>query len=202
MENLALTILSSVGGTALLVAGLSNWLGKVWADRILEKDKAKYQKELEKIKRDYEVHFEGVKAVLLRYSENQFDIYRQLWASLCELKLAADNLWAMANLDRIADFSNQLNKTKFWLEQSSLFVEDIHYHRLNNTFISFEDFLFGKGMLLGLRNDPTLTKAEAEERIRTTIQNNRYCREQFTTTLSELREYFKAHISGQTARQV
>ena len=43
-------ILGSVGGASLLIMGLSSWLGKVWASRILEKDKLKYQSELEIIK--------------------------------------------------------------------------------------------------------------------------------------------------------
>jgi len=35
-------MLSSVGGAVVIIAALSSWLGKVWANRILESDKAKY----------------------------------------------------------------------------------------------------------------------------------------------------------------
>ena len=113
MKELLRTILASVGGTAIVIAGLSNWLGKVWANRILEKDKRKYQEEIERIKREYELHFAGLKAVLLRYSENQFDIYRELWGSLCELKLTADDLWIRATPENVSRFSNQLNTGPF-----------------------------------------------------------------------------------------
>ena len=43
-------ILGSVGGAAVIIVGLSSWLGKVWANRILEKDKLAYSSELERIK--------------------------------------------------------------------------------------------------------------------------------------------------------
>ena len=48
--ELAGAILGSVGISAAIIFSLSNWLGKVWADRILEEDKAKYQRELERLK--------------------------------------------------------------------------------------------------------------------------------------------------------
>src|SRR6266545_315513 len=36
-------LVGSVGGASILILGLSSWLGKVWASRILEKDRATYQ---------------------------------------------------------------------------------------------------------------------------------------------------------------
>ncbi|WP_226649333.1 hypothetical protein [Microbulbifer variabilis] len=43
-------ILGSLGGGAGIIFGMSNWLGKVWANRLMEKEKAQYSKELESIK--------------------------------------------------------------------------------------------------------------------------------------------------------
>lgn len=48
--TISLSVLGGVGGSALVVWKLSDWLGKVWANRILEKDRLKYQKELEAVK--------------------------------------------------------------------------------------------------------------------------------------------------------
>ncbi|MGR7920674.1 hypothetical protein ACU6RQ_06110 [Zobellella denitrificans] len=42
--------LGAVGGSALIIFGLSSWLGKVWANRILEQDKFKYSQELESLR--------------------------------------------------------------------------------------------------------------------------------------------------------
>jgi len=58
MENIyqiAFILLSSVGGAAIIIAVLSSWLGKVWANRILESDKARYTKELDKIRHQFEI---------------------------------------------------------------------------------------------------------------------------------------------------
>ena len=48
--SIAGAVIASVGGSTLIVVGCSTWLGKVWANRILEADKAKYQSELENLK--------------------------------------------------------------------------------------------------------------------------------------------------------
>lgn len=42
--------LGAVGGSAIIILGLSSWLGKVWANRILEQDKFKYSQELESLR--------------------------------------------------------------------------------------------------------------------------------------------------------
>ncbi|MCG8672623.1 MAG: hypothetical protein MI867_24690 [Pseudomonadales bacterium] len=196
MNDIVITVLSSVGGSAIIIGGLSNWLGKVWANRILEQDKKRYQEEIELLKKQYEVHFDGLKAVLMRYSERQFDIYRELWGSLCELKLTTDDLWIRATPDNVARFSEQLNKTRFWLEKSSLFIEDTHYQRLKGVFDEFEQFLVGKENLVELRNDPSISKEELHYRTRDVVESNRWHREHFTDTLAELRGYFKKHIAG------
>jgi len=196
MNEMILTIIGSIGGSAALFYGLSNWLGKVWAGRILEKDKNRYREEIELLKKQYEVHFDGLKAVLLRYSENQFDIYRELWGSLCELKLTTDDLWIRATPDSVSKFSDQLNKSRFWLEKSSLFIEDEHYQKLKGVFDEFEQFLVGKENLVELRNEPNISAEDLRYRTRDIVQSNYRHREYFTETLSELRGYFKQHIAG------
>lgn len=51
--RVALAIISSVGGAAIIILGLSSWLGKVWANRILEQDRAKYARDLEETRQKY-----------------------------------------------------------------------------------------------------------------------------------------------------
>jgi len=196
MNDVAFAIIGSVGGSAVVIAGLSSWLGKVWANRILEQDKKKYGEELELIKKQYEVHFDGLKAILLRYSENQFDIYRELWSSLCELKLTTDDLWTRATPDNVGRFSEQLNKSRFWLEKSSLFIEDEHYQTLRVVFDDFQNFLEGKESLVQLRSDPRITEQELLDLTREQVEQNRWHRDHFTETLNDLRGYFKEHIRG------
>lgn len=43
-------ILASLGGGAAIVFGFSSWLGKVWANRLMTKEKAEYAQELESLR--------------------------------------------------------------------------------------------------------------------------------------------------------
>jgi hypothetical protein len=43
-------ILGSLGGGAAIIFGFSSWLGKVWANRLMTKEKAEYAQELESLR--------------------------------------------------------------------------------------------------------------------------------------------------------
>lgn len=43
-------ILGSLGGGAAIIFGFSSWLGKVWANRLMEKEKAAHAQELESLR--------------------------------------------------------------------------------------------------------------------------------------------------------
>ena len=47
----SLAIIGSVGTAGAIIFGLSNWLGKVWADRLVESKKAKVTADLEHLSR-------------------------------------------------------------------------------------------------------------------------------------------------------
>ena len=44
------TVVGSLGGGGLIVFGLSSWLGKVWANRLMDKERQGYAVELEELK--------------------------------------------------------------------------------------------------------------------------------------------------------
>lgn len=48
--SIAGAIIASIGGGAAIVLALSSWLGKIWANRLMEADKSRYAKELETVK--------------------------------------------------------------------------------------------------------------------------------------------------------
>ena len=48
--SICISIVTGLGGGAILIWALSSWLGKVWANRILEKDRLRYNRELEVVK--------------------------------------------------------------------------------------------------------------------------------------------------------
>jgi hypothetical protein len=50
--RVAAAIIASLGGGGAIVLGLSSYLGKVWADRALEKEKHKYAEILQTTRSD------------------------------------------------------------------------------------------------------------------------------------------------------
>ena len=43
-------IIGSIGGAGFVILALSNWLGKVWANRLMQSEKAEHDKELESLR--------------------------------------------------------------------------------------------------------------------------------------------------------
>ncbi len=207
--------IAGAGGASVIILGLSAWLGKVWADRILqaqkdsfakeleadkhnyskviEEEKHKYALMLEKASRDYEVHIEGLKTILLKYSERQFDVYGDLWVSLCALKKTMDELWAGVNAKKVKNFSSQLNEAKFQLEKTSLFIDEEHLGRIHNALYELDEFAHGKGDFMRRINH---RDAEAVDERRYIVENNRYHKDVYDHMLQDIRSYFKAKISG------
>jgi hypothetical protein len=48
--EISAAILASLGGGAIVLIACSSWLGKLWAERIMERERADYAKELEKLR--------------------------------------------------------------------------------------------------------------------------------------------------------
>ncbi|MCX6858756.1 MAG: hypothetical protein NTX70_00810 [Verrucomicrobia bacterium] len=66
--EIAGAVLVSLGGAAAILFAFSSWLGKVWAERILSKEKAKYAEDLEAFKKQLVLETESHK-VRLKKSE-------------------------------------------------------------------------------------------------------------------------------------
>ncbi|WP_017689853.1 hypothetical protein, partial [Paenibacillus sp. PAMC 26794] len=194
------TAVFSVGGAGAIILGVSNWLGKIWATRIQEKDRKNYQEDLEKLKASYLNDLEAKKAELekskilfARYSEHQFKLYNDLYRSLYELKIVADRLWERAGRATLQDFSKQLSKTKETLEKSMLLIEDRHYERLSELLDKFSEYKIGKEKLIDLRNRPT-SNFRDEEAIRDVIRNNSKYKEEYSDLIKQIGILFKRQI--------
>ncbi len=71
------TAIASVGGAGAIIWALSSFFGKMWANKILEKQKAEYQKDIEEYKSALSRELENVKATnerLTYISKVQYDI--------------------------------------------------------------------------------------------------------------------------------
>jgi hypothetical protein len=66
------TILASLGGGVVIVFAFSNWLGKVWANRLMEKERAEHNEELERLKSKFLKETESYK-IKLKKSELLFE---------------------------------------------------------------------------------------------------------------------------------
>ena len=82
--KIALGVIAALGGGGAIVAGLSSWLGKVWADRLMVEEKAKYEKELERLTKQLERKNYVSK---VRF-DAEFAIYRELCANTDEMERA------------------------------------------------------------------------------------------------------------------
>ena len=191
-----LEIFTAIGGTAVVIAGLSNWLGKVWATRIAKKESQKFQIEFDAIKREKDHLFDTLKAASFRYSDSQFGLYNELWRSLVDLKSSGDGLWEQASPKKVREFADQVKETSDAIERSALLIEDGHYQKLKNIIRQFEAFQFGKQKLVDLRNRNVHGQNVDEYEIRHAIDDNRQRKEDFTALLNELRSHFKRQISG------
>jgi hypothetical protein len=81
--EIAGSIILAFGGASAIVIAVSTWLGKVWADRILEKDRSKYAEQIEALRRqaDQELarltsHLEAARQTELRIHSDKLLIYR------------------------------------------------------------------------------------------------------------------------------
>jgi hypothetical protein len=104
--KVVLGVIASLGGGGAIVLGLSGWLGKVWAERLMEKerhehaqalesDRAKYAKELEALKAKYEQTHRRLQNELDKTiyghqlkTQTEFNALMELWKKVPPLESA------------------------------------------------------------------------------------------------------------------
>lgn len=91
--QLAAAIIASLGGGGALVFGLSSYLGKLWADRALEKERHKYagileaaKSELERATNRYQVELDSLTLVHRLRTTEEFSRLGQLWRHMAILQ--------------------------------------------------------------------------------------------------------------------
>ncbi len=184
--KILIAVFGSVGGAGIIIIGLSSWLGKIWANRILEKEKKEHQKDIEK----YKSQLEELRTNSLRYLGKQFDLYTQLWRSLCDLESIADVLWEKVKGENLEQFVSNLKKTKKEVKESRLFIEDSHYKRLLELFNKFENYQIGKTKLLNIQ----LPVKKRE--ISFLVLKNSKNRDDYKKLMEEVSESLKKQLRG------
>jgi hypothetical protein len=184
-------IIGSIGGIGAIVVWLANWWGKRIAERISNKEKAHYDQELERLRTQLELS----KVTTVRYSEQQFNIYNQLWASLYELQSAGARLWESANQQNLVNFAGRLRETKEMMEKNSLFIDERHYFQLKNLMRLFSDYEFGKKRLIELRTTDRIDR----ELIDDLVETNHEDLVEYTRIIEEIRTTFRQQLNAHIA---
>jgi len=81
--NLFGAVIVTLGGSSAIVFGLSSWIGKIWATKLMEKDKSKYTKEIETLKNELQTKMTKI--------EHFHKISEQTYQSLFNAKIATYN---------------------------------------------------------------------------------------------------------------
>ncbi|MFW1157233.1 hypothetical protein ACEV7T_06605 [Vibrio parahaemolyticus] len=91
--KISAAIVTSLGGASIIVIAASSWLAKVWANRILEKEKGEIQKEIEQVRSNNKVYLDTLSNSSLLFLESQKAItvertaaIKSLWFTFLELK--------------------------------------------------------------------------------------------------------------------
>lgn len=131
--NIAGSIIISIGGAGAIIFGLSSWLGKVWANRLMEQEKANYSKELEKLKSEFTQNTERYKLQLKKselFFQKQYEAatdFGKFFYSLLPDKTYVNMDWDDACKVITYDFQTYMSYLKkFQLENNILFDETIN----------------------------------------------------------------------------
>jgi Glu-tRNA(Gln) amidotransferase subunit E-like FAD-binding protein len=191
--KISAAILGSVGGAAAIIFALSSWLGKVWANRILEKDKLAYSSELERIKNQLHSDAQKQQFVFSLYFEGQFKLYNDLWVSLSGLQNEVEKLWTEASTRNLKTFVTALSKAKQQIRNSALLIDQNHYKEIMEVIDSIENYHVGKEKLINARrNIENVSQWDVQE----IIEQNRDNREKINTFVEHMLEEMRRQISG------
>ena len=71
--QIAATIIAAVGASGGIIAGISGWLGRIWASRLMEADRARHSQELEQLR----ASLKSEQDQRMKQLQNDLDIFRE-----------------------------------------------------------------------------------------------------------------------------
>ena len=200
-------IIASVGGSGAIVLGLSSWLGKLWAERLMARNRDRFNMEITMLRWQFDRELESYRTrakVLLaqseRYDTRQFELYGTLWAALYDLKVAADKLWESAARETLIDFSTQLRTTNAAVHRGSLFLEESHYQQLKLILDLFGQFEIGKERLIDIRSASQLEDVYVPHIANQQIEMNRRSKQDYDDLIERIRSGFVRQLRESESR--
>lgn len=125
LENIfkiAAAILFSIATAGVIIFGLSSWLGKVWANRILESEKAKHDKMLAELQDKLRQQTEKKIYIHKIQFEKEFLIYEKIWEKLCPVQSKVRALRPI--IDQIDSREDEEVRKKRRLNEAGQVLED------------------------------------------------------------------------------
>jgi hypothetical protein len=165
---------------------------------IVEDVKQNNKIQFDEIQKKNEVFFDEIKQSKNRFNSKQFELYNELWSSLIDLKISADDLWDSATTSKLKDLSNKVFQAHISIEKSALLIEETHYSKLIHIIQRFKDFGYGKKTLISIRRKTLkqIDEIEIYTNIDSIIENNRNIKENYDDLLNELKSEFVRQIRG------
>ncbi len=187
--QIAYAIIVSLGGGVIIVFAASSWLGKVWASRILERERVKHQKDIE----HYKNELNELKIISLRYSGKQFELYNEFWGSLCDLENSGDFLITQTDDESLERFKKQFKVTSLQIKKSYLFIEKNHFNQLQNLLNNFKELQVGREKLLEMRE---IDKIDDKRKILKNIVGNFITQQNSKKLINEIGSDLKKQLRG------
>ncbi len=186
-----LSIVGTVGGSGAIIVGLSVWLGNISASHIESSTKAKYDTEIKLLESKLELS----RTQKIRNAEAQFGLYKEVWTNLMDLKSSGDRLWVNVTKENLEDFTMLLEKTRQAVNRGRLILKEDHYQQLQGVFQALENYRFGKGDLVNLRQPGAVgnlyNNYSHDDIVNRVKENEKHKKEYEVLTLDILSEFRK-----------
>jgi hypothetical protein len=123
------TVIASLGGGGLIVFGLSGYLGKIWADRGLEKQKQEYtqlnlkfQSQLDLATRRLQIELDALGHLHKLRTESEFEKVRELWKRVALVRGA---FWSLPKAGLFLASADKNKQHEYHLEMSKQFTKRV-----------------------------------------------------------------------------
>ncbi|MGD0571687.1 MAG: hypothetical protein ABSB11_01550 [Sedimentisphaerales bacterium] len=195
ISEIVTLVLSTFGGTCIIVGGLSVWLGKIWAKRIAESERHAHAKEIELLK----AQLDNEQCRNNRAEDARFKRYNEVWEHLQEVEEHGEELWNNASRDNWETFLTSLRNARLAMNKGRLILAENHYRQLCQIMDEFDYYAKGKAELIELRSLESRDSAFNEflvrqKDIRQQIWANAHHRRRYQQLLDEIAEEFKRQL--------
>lgn len=189
--DLLIQILATVGGTGVIVMGVSKVLSNVLQDRLKEQERKRTELELEATR-----HLHNTRRVQAdKFAGSQYEIYLELWETLQALRLTVDALWEKVTKQNISNLIRQLHTTKQKVNNWSIFFDEDHLQQLRDIIKAIESFSTGKLSLEEIRSRNDFNYLRVDE-IKNQVERNQHYKYQLEELLENLRRNFRDRLSA------